>query len=176
MLHTTLNLLKQNEACTERYRSLLKKLGGAKKYGYDTPIMIDRLVEMNGLDDSLWALRATPKDQVKERDFIARIFAASCADHALSFYEKKYPTDMRLRFCIEASCLYAWRDFTPEELAAAREAAWEAARDAAWAAAWAAAREAARAAAWAAAREAETDWQKALFLSLLNEGLPEELR
>ena len=51
-----------------------------------------------------------------------------------------------------------------ERLAAARAAAWAAARDAAWAAAWAAARAAARDAAWAAAAAAARDAAVALVV------------
>ena len=64
----------------------------------------------------------------------------------------------------------AWKLFPTR--AAARDAAWAAARDAAGAAAWAAARDAARAAArdaardaaWAAARDAAGEWQSTLLL------------
>jgi hypothetical protein len=147
VLTTTLQLLKDNKACSARYRHLYKSLGGAKKYGYHTPIRFDDLLKNNGLDDTLWALRAVPDGQASLRDFIARIFAASCAEHVLHFYEDKYPTDKRILICIESACLYAHGDISYEELAAARDAAWAAARAAAW--------------------DAETDWQRALFAKLL---------
>ena len=155
-MHTTLTLLKKNHACTDRYRHLCKSLGGAKKYGYNTPIQFPDLLAMNGLDDTLWALRAVPKEQEPERDFIARLFACSCAEHVLPIYEGRYPTDKRVRLCIEASRKFAYGEITDTELAAAQEAArydadaWAAdARAAAWAVA-ADAADAACAAAWAA--------------------------
>ena len=206
-MFTTLNLLKEHAACMDRYRHLCKALGGVNQYGRNTPISFEQLSKMNGLDDALWALRAVPYDQIKERDLIARLFAAGCAEHVLPIYEQQYPDDKRVRLCIEASRRFAYGEISREELAAydaARAAAYDAARAAAYdaaraaadaaraahdaagvaaydaaetaaraardAAAWAAADDAyaaARVAAWAAADAAEQDWQKAFFLSLL---------
>ena len=203
-MFTTLNLLKEHDACVPRYQHLCKALAGVKQYGRDTPISFERLIEMNGLDDTLWALQAVPYDQRKERDLIARLFAAGCAEHVLPIYEQQYPDDKRVRLCIEASRRFAYGEISREELAAydaARAAACDAARAAAYdayaaarVAAWAAAvtarvarasadaahaaHDAAGVAAWAAwgaadgaarvaARAAEQDWQKAFFLSLL---------
>jgi hypothetical protein len=95
----------------------------------------------------------------------ARLFACDCAERVLPIYEKKYPDDKRPREAIAVSRRYADGKATKEELAAARDAAWDAARaaagaaagDAARAAAWAAAWDAARDAAWAAARAAAWD-------------------
>ena len=151
-MHTTLTLLKKNRACKDRYRHLLKQLGGAKKYGYNTPIPLQDLLEMNGLDDTLWALRAVSKEDADERDLLARLFACDCAEHVLPFYENKYPEDKRVCLCIEASRKFAYGQITAQELTAA----WEAAREARFAAvALADAAAAVRAAAWAAARAAD---------------------
>ena len=152
-MHTTLTLLKKNRACKDRYRHLLKQLGGAKKYGYNTPIQFPDLLEMTGLDDTLWALRAVSKEQDAERDLIARLFACDCAEHVLPIFESKYPEDKRVCLCIEASRKFAYGQITAQELTAA----WEAAREARFAA-----RDAAR-----AARDAEEEWQKAALLKLL---------
>jgi len=181
MLTTTLRLLREYHACKDRYRHLCKKLGGAGKYGYDTPIRFDDLLDMNGLDDTLWALRAVMPEQEEDRDFIARMFAANCSEHVLPMYERKYP-DKRVRLCIEASKGFAHGRVTPEELDAAAAGAWDAARaaradddvaaanaaNAATATAtWTATRSATRAAAYAAnaavaaAGGAEKTWQAA---------------
>ena len=113
----------------------------------------------------------------------ARLFAADCAEHVLSIFEKKYPEDQRPRLAIQAARQFARGKITKEKMIAAGNAAKDAAGSAAWAAAWAAARDAARdaagdaagdaawAAAWAAARDAawaagsaERKWQtKRLF-------------
>ena len=88
----------------------------------------------------------------------ARLFACDCAAHVLPIYEKECPDDKRPRECIEVARKFAHGKATREEMTAARDAAWAAARaaarDAARAAAWDAARDAARDAAWAAARAA----------------------
>jgi hypothetical protein len=201
MLYTTLNLLKKEGACTNRYLHLLKKLGGAKRYGYDTPIRFDDLLKMNGLADSLWALRAVSDEQARERDFVARIFVTGCAEHVLLIYEKRFPGDNRVQLCIESACLYAWGELTRQELFAAKAAAYAAAYAAYDAAAYAAnATDAAAYAAYDAAAYAtnaayaayaanaayaayaanaadvaESNWQKEMFLRLLINGLPEEL-
>ena len=185
MLTTTLRLLREYHVCKDRYRHLCKKLGGAGKYGYDTPIRFDDLLDMNGLDDTLWALRAVMPGQEKYRDFIARMFAANCSEHVLPLYEQKYPNGL-VRLCIEASKNFAHGRITPEELAAAMAAAWDAARaaradgdaaaaNAAAAAARAAAaatssatRAAAYAAAYAATWAAELTWQAELLRKMLN--------
>lgn len=59
MLHTTFKLAHQAGACTEGYRKLAKHLGGVNGYGDDKPIPLSVIVESNGLNDALWALRCT---------------------------------------------------------------------------------------------------------------------
>ena len=96
----------------------------------------------------------------------ARLFAADCAEHVLSFFEEKYPNDTRPRQAIEAARLFAADNITAAAMIAAREAAWvamEAAREVAGAAgeaAWVAAL-AARNAAWAAGESARESARKA---------------
>jgi hypothetical protein len=140
MLHTTFNKLHEAGVCTEGYRKLAKYLGGVNEYGKDTPIPLDKIIESNGLQDTIWALRATiepPENLIIE-------FSCRCAEHVLHFYEDKYPDDKRPRLAMEAArvCL---TDKSP-------------------AAATAAARAAAR-----AASDAETRWQTEQLLQLLKE-------
>jgi len=97
----------------------------------------------------------------------ARLFAADCAEHVLYIYEKLNDSKAPAHAIQEARD-YANGLITLGEMAAASEAAseaamdaaWEAARDAAVDAAWAAARDAARAAAWAAAGD-DAAWEAA---------------
>jgi hypothetical protein len=89
----------------------------------------------------------------------ARLFACDCAERALVVWERHgIPGDTRPRDAIAVARRYADGQATQEELAAARDAAWDAARaatrDAAWDAAWAADGAADGAAAWDAARAA----------------------
>lgn len=168
MLHTTFALLKEAEACEDRYKHLAKALGGVTKYGKHTPITLVQILETNGLSDALWALRAVPEDQKPARDRLARLLACDYAERRLPIFEAKHPDDLRPRQAIEVARRYANGDAT---LAAAWAAARAAAGDAwaAWAArdgwaAWAArdagdAADAAWVAAWAAAGDAERQAQ-----------------
>ena len=152
-LYTTFRLLRVAGACRDRCQYGAVALGGVATYGADAPIPLVRVLEINGLDDALWALRAVPPEQAAERDRLARLFACDCAGRALPVFEQLYPTDRRPREAIAMARRFAGGEATANELAAARAAAWAAARDAAGDAAWAAA----RAAAWAAARDAAWD-------------------
>jgi len=155
-LTTTYQLLRQYDACDGRYDHGKGKL---KERGHRGAIPLSLILEVNGLDDALWALVAVPKAQKATRDRRARLFACACAERVLPLYEAKYPEDNRVRSSIECARLFANGEATADKLAAARDAAWAAARAAARDAAWAAARAAARDAAWAAAWAAERSWQ-----------------
>ena len=148
MIQTTFRKLHDAGACKERYRFLAKALGGIKAYGRDTPITLLQILDINGLDDALWALRACDDAEV-----FSRLLACDYAEHVLHIFEAQCPGDDRPHKAIEVARRYARGEAMEEALAAARAAAW----DAAWAAAWDAARDAAWAAAWAAAGAAARD-------------------
>ena len=160
-LTTTLNRLKRANACRDRYAHLVRALGGVG-YDHDAPINLLEILRHNGLDDCLWALRATEQDC----ESVARLIAADCAEAVLPIYEGEHPGDARPRAAIIVARAYARGEIDCSVLAAAwaaareaaRKVAGEAARAAAWAAAWAAAgavaRNAAREAAWNVAGEA----------------------
>ena len=123
--------------CAEGWKKLLTYLG--KTAADDEPLSLLTILDSNGLDDALWALRA-----VEGYDREIRLYAVWCArrvEHLL--------TDQRSLDALEVAERFARGRATREELAAAAAAA-AAARDAAWDAACAAAA-AARDAAWAAA-------------------------
>jgi hypothetical protein len=180
MLTTSLRLCRKYGACgadhdppDEQYGLLVKALG--PKWGDTKDIPLVMLLDLNAgpdwtaLSNTTWALRAVPKKQAKERDYIARIFACWCAEKVLPIYEVQYPKDNRPRQTIETARRYAEGRATAEELAVARAAAGTAACDAsrvaAWATAWttawaascAASCSAARAAAWTAVLAASRD-------------------
>ena len=163
---TSFRLLHDAGACKERYRFLAKALGGIKAYGVNTPITLLQILNINGFDDALWALRACD-----DAETFSRLLACDYAEHVLHIFEAKYPDDDKPRKAIEVSRRYARGEATDAELSAAWNAAgdvgaaWnaaEAARDAAWYAA----RSAARAAAWTAERM----WQEARLRELLERG------
>ena len=170
MIYTTLELCKKHGACESGYKKLAKAVGGVTKYGKSTPIALTTVLESNGIEDCLWAFRATPNDQHDRVMLIAKTFAIDCAEQCLAEYEKKYPSDTRPRDAIIAARAYLVGSITKEKLDAARSAAWSAARSAAESAAWSAARSAAsaawsaaRSAAWSAARQ----WQANRLTELL---------
>ena len=148
MFYTTLNKIREHSPCREGWEKLLTSLGKTK--ADDEHLSFKTILESNGLEDAIWALRSIDAPEV-------RLFAVRCVrqiQHLIS--------DERSLNALDVSEMYAVGNATDEELAAARDAAWaaweaaraaeraawEAARAAAWAA-W----EAARAAAWAAQRE-----------------------
>lgn len=77
-LTTTLAAIKSKSPCKNRYRKLIKYLGGVKKYGKDTPINILTILDSNGFDDALWCLRAVENHE-KEIRKIACDFALQVA-------------------------------------------------------------------------------------------------
>jgi hypothetical protein len=181
MLHTTLNLCKEHDACKDGYRTLKQSL--PKSHGKDQPISLLHILESNGLGDAIWALRAT----IEDGQNIAVEFAVCSAKNVLHIYEQYNPGDSRVRDCLKAVRAYQAGNISIDNLVAARadaaaaaaaaraaaaaaRAAAAAARAAAGAAAAAARADAARADAAAAARAAgaaEFDYQKQLFIRLL---------
>jgi len=148
MLATTLQKLKDAGACVERYKHLREALG--KSFGMTTELPLTRILEINGLDDCLWALG----EAVDGGDKICRLFAADCAEHVQHIWLKHYPDDTRPAEAIKAVRAFARGQIT----------------NAAGAAAWAAAGTAAR----NAARVAERKWQKDRLIAYLNEEVIED--
>ncbi len=152
-MQTTLNKIKLHSPCKDGWEKLLNHLN--KTQSDDEVLELRTILESNGLNDTIWALRA-----VDGKDKEIRLFAADCAELVLPIYEKYYPDDSRPRLAIQAARDYANGLITLEELTAAGAAAWDAAwyaMYAALAAAWdaaRAARDAALAAAWDAAGSA----------------------
>jgi hypothetical protein len=147
-IYTTLNRIRAHQPCEDGWRKLLAGLG--KTEADNEPLPYARIVEINGIDDALWACRAEPQ-YAKEW----RLFAVWCARQV-----EHLMTDERSKRACDVAERYALGQATDEELAAARAAAWAVASDAcaALAAAWAVASDAASAAcaALAAARDAQT--------------------
>jgi hypothetical protein len=176
---TTLNKIRAQDPCADGWRKLLAHLD--KTEADDEPLPLSVIVESNGLEDALWALRTLP-----EHNNLWRQYAVWCARQV-----QHLMTDERSIAALDVAERHSRGEVTDEELtsawatawAAAEAAAWDAAWDAAsaasataWAAAWAAASAAsaasaaAWAAAWAAARvasDAALDAQKAQFLKIV---------
>jgi len=131
---------------------MAKAVGGIKKYGLDTPIPLDKILEVCGLNDTLWTLGIVLEPADRE----IRLFVCDCVERVLPLFEKKYPDDNRPRQAIETARKFANGQANKVELDAA---------DVAWAAG-AGARNVAGAAG-AGAREAEREWQREKLLEML---------
>ena len=146
-MKSTLNKIRKNNPCKESWLKLLEHLD--KTEADDKDLHLSVILDLLGVQDTIWALRAVDG---KEKEI--RLFACDCAEHVLHIYEAKNPNDPTVRKCIEVARRYAAGEATSEEMTAAWDAADAAARDADTA------RAAANAAAWAAARTADWDAER----------------
>ena len=126
MLTTTLKAIKAKGPCEDGWRKLLAGLN--KKHSDNKILLLETILEINGIEDAVWALRAIDE----KYDNSVRLFNCFCAKYVLDIFEKKYPEDKRARKAIETAEKFAWGEASEEELVAAWSAAWSAARDAAW--------------------------------------------
>ena len=115
-IFTTLNEIREHSPCSAGWSKLLKSLG--KTHADDEPLALEHILDSNGLDDALWALRA-----VKGHDKDLRLFACQCARLALPVFEEKYLEDDRPRKAIEAAEAFALGQIDEDELEKATRAA-----------------------------------------------------
>ena len=148
-MQTTLKQLRAAHACTERYKFLRTALG--PNYGDSTPITMTQILDINGLDDCLWALSHT-----QDCGNFLRSFLCDCAERVLPIFEKWDATDKRPHNCIAVTRAFIEGKATREEMQQAED----------WAADASRAAEAAE-----AARAAELQWQTDHLRELL-EALP----
>jgi hypothetical protein len=145
MLTTTLNAIRAHDPCVKGWGKLLAHLG--KTGPDDEPLALTTILDSNGFNDALWALRC-----VTGHDGAIRHYAVWCARQV-----QHLMTDPRSVEALDVAERHADGLATDDELAAARDAAWGAARAAAGDAAWDAAGDAAWNAAWDAAGDAAWD-------------------
>lgn len=127
MIFTTFKKLREHGMDSARYKRLAKELGGVLKYGQDTPITILQVLDVNGLDDALWALRACDMSKKDEK----RVHFLSCdyAEHVLSFFEVEYLSDdNRPRRALEVKRRWVRGKAIDRDLESARTAVVRAAR------------------------------------------------
>ena len=191
---TTFARIKAAEPCKSSYKKALRKAGGLRKYGADTPITVRQIVEAVGFDDALWALRTMPEHNARWRLLAVRY--ARRVQHLMRDPRSVAVLDVAERHAHgsatdteldaagaaagdaagaaagasrdaawDAAGAAAWDAARDVAWAAAWAATWAASGDTAWAAAWAASGDAARAAAWAAERE----WQSAELIRFCEE-------
>lgn len=163
-MQTTLKKIRAHSPCTSGWTRLLTFLGKTKVD--DEALLLSTVLQSNGLNDTLWCLRAVDGFEREKR-----LFAVWCARQV-----QRPITDPRNLAALDVVEQFANGQASLKELGAARDAAWAArdAANAAWAArdaaanaanaanaaanaAWANAADAAIDAAWAAANAAWTD-------------------
>ena len=123
MIFTTLNKIREHQPCTCGWKKLLNYLGQTE--ADDEPLPLTIILESNGLDDCLWALRTVP-----EHDNLWRKYAVWCARQVEHLMD-----DERSKNALVVAWDHAEGKATDDELSAAWDAAWAAASDAARAAA-----------------------------------------
>ena len=116
---TTLNLIRAAKPCEDVWRKLLSGLG--KTQADDEPLPLLRVLDICGLDDTLWVLSYAMPD-----DRLARHYQAWCAERVLHLFEAERPGDLRVR---EQIAMLRNDTATEAERKAARTAARAAARD-----------------------------------------------
>ncbi len=131
-MKTTLNKIRAHSPCQDGWTKLLRGLN--KTAADDEIIWIDTVLDINGIDDALWCLRA-----VEGCDREIRLYAVWCARRV-----QHLMVDLRSVAALDVAERYARGEASDEELAAA-----------------AAAEAAAAEAAWAAAAAAEAAWEAA---------------
>ena len=116
MIITTLADI-QEHLPRDRWQHLLRALGAPCADG--RPLAVERILEINGLDDALCALQA-----VRGYDSAIRLFACHCARYCLDIFERRYhPDEKRPRQAIETAERHAHGQATDKELTAVRFAA-----------------------------------------------------
>lgn len=181
MITTTLKALRKHDACIDGYNNIACHVAGKEynseretyvRHRHNDPIPLAVILDNNGLDDALWALRAC--EQTPEMVRAERLFAVWCARQV-----QHLMTDVRSIDALDVAERHAHGNATDDELAAAWTASMAAVRTAVRTAAWAAAMAvagtdagtaagtasmaAAMAAAGAAARAAAWDAQSKMF-------------
>jgi hypothetical protein len=132
---TTLNRIRAHSPCKSGWEKLLRGLG--KTRADDEPLAYSRILQICGLADALWTLRAEPQHAALRRKMAVR-FAR----------EVQHLMCQESVGVLDAAERHAAGMATDAELAKARAVAWDAASAGAWT--WA------RASAWAAASSADS--------------------
>ncbi len=123
MLHTTLKLLRRFGACGQitpggSYNKLRASLPA--DLTDDAPISLLHVLESSGIEDAIWALRATVEPTGKD---MAAEMAVRAAERVQCIFDKRFPNDGRARECNEATRAYGRGEITLEVLREKRSAA-----------------------------------------------------
>jgi hypothetical protein len=119
----TLNDIKSKSLRKDSYEKLLKSFN--KTSADDTVVSIQHLLNSNGINYTLWVIYKCIPDRKMDK----RNMCADLAESVLHIFEEQYPNDKRPRQAIE---IFRKEDATQQEMAAAMDAAWATAINAAW--------------------------------------------
>ena len=135
MLTTTLNNIRAHSPCTEGWTNLLAGLN--KTQADDEPLPYAHILEINGLADTLWCMRAEPQHRRVWAEFalwcaeqVKRLTRDGRSLHVLEVtrrYLDGYATLVELRAACDAAAAYAAADAAAAAAAAAADAAYAAA-------------------------------------------------
>jgi len=103
MLHTTFRLMSGLQPRGLDYRELARHLGEGRTYGQDTPIPLDKVLDVVGLEAALWCLSRT----VEDCSGMDRLLAADYAERVLRYFEDVFPEDDHPREAIEIARKFA---------------------------------------------------------------------
>ena len=106
-MQTTLNKIRKHHPCTAGWLTLLNGLN--KSRADDEPLLLSRILEINGLSDTLWAFR-TIEDHAREM----RLFAVWCARQVAHL-----SGDPRVTQALDVATRYANGEASDDELHAA---------------------------------------------------------
>ena len=95
MKTTTLAIIKSYSPCAAGWRKLTKALDTTEE---TTVVSYAQILESNGIDDAIWALRCDK--------MLAVEYALTCAESVLPIFEAEHPTDNRARAALESARLY----------------------------------------------------------------------
>lgn len=159
MICTTLNAIREHSPCADGWANLLAHLG--KTGPDDEPLPLVTILDSNGFDDALWALRAVDRDYGRMRRYavwcarqVQHLMKDSHALHALDVAERHADglvsdDDLReARYAVGVRARYPEKPAIDVAQRAAWSAAWDAPCEAVYDAAWTAARAAALDAGW----------------------------
>ena len=96
-LTTTLRKIEAHGPCQDGWNILCRYLG--ENFDHDEEINLLTILESNGVQDCIWAFRATHQDSKPT----AVKIAIECARRVLHIFEDEYPNDKRPRKAIEST-------------------------------------------------------------------------
>ncbi len=117
MISTTLNRIRAHGPCADGWDKLLAGLG--KTRADDESLPYSQIARISGLEAALWATRCEPQHAGKWR-----LFTIGCVRRT-----RNLMTDPRSVTALDVGERHARGEATDDELAAARDAAWDAVAD-----------------------------------------------